>query len=49
MKYLLDFNIASAFVDNTNIHHLKVIETISNLNDCDELYISVLTLFEFES
>ena len=48
MKYLLDFNIASAFADKTNIHHLKVVEKISNLNDDDELYISVLTLFEFE-
>jgi len=48
MKYLLDTNIASAFSDTSNKHHNNVFEKISSLNDDDVLYISVLTLFEFE-
>jgi len=48
MKYLLDSNIVSAFADNTNIYHNHVIDKLSRLNDNDKLYISILTLFEFE-
>ena len=48
MRYLLDSNVISAFFDNTSIHHNKVVENILDLNDDDELCLSVLTLFEFE-
>ena len=48
MRYLLDFNIISAFLDETSIHHNIIFDKISNLNDEDELYVSILTLFEFE-
>lgn len=48
MKYLLDFNIISALFDNENINHDKIVEKFGALNDGSELYLSVLTLFEFE-
>ncbi|MBC8147358.1 MAG: type II toxin-antitoxin system VapC family toxin, partial [Bacteroidetes bacterium] len=48
MKYLLDTNIISALIDETNINYSKIAKRFSSLNDDDELYISILTLFEFE-
>ena len=48
MKYLLDFNVISALFDNESINHDKIVEKFENLDDDNELYLSVLTLFEFE-
>ena len=48
MKYLLDTNIVSALIDETNTHYNNVVKVVSYLNDDDKLYISILTLFEFE-
>ena len=48
MKYLLDSNIINAFFDETSIHYKKVTEKILALDENDKLFVSVLTIFEFE-
>ncbi|MEO5327831.1 MAG: type II toxin-antitoxin system VapC family toxin [Magnetococcus sp. THC-1_WYH] len=48
MRYLLDTNMVSVFYDRTNRQHENIFNRIKNLNHSDNLYISVLTLFEFE-
>ena len=48
MKYLLDTNVLVNFFDETQIFHKNVFDKILNLNSNDELYVSILSLFEFE-
>ncbi len=46
MKFLLDTNIITKFYDKSADGHIQIRETIANLNESDELAISVLTLYE---
>lgn len=46
MKYLLDTNIVSKLYDRSSEGHLAIRTAIANLDDSDELAISILTLYE---
>jgi predicted nucleic acid-binding protein len=46
MKYLLDTNIVSYFSDPRSPFHKNTINRFSSLSEEDEVYISVLTLYE---
>ena len=48
MKYLIDFNIVNALYDDKSVFHTKIVEKFNSLSDEDKVYVSVLTLFEFE-
>jgi len=48
MKYLLDFNIITSMYDRSNVYHESVIRNLSSAHGIDKLYVSVLTIFEFE-
>ncbi|MBF0276117.1 MAG: type II toxin-antitoxin system VapC family toxin, partial [Nitrospinae bacterium] len=48
MNYLLDSNIIEYFTDEHSIFYENVANKILNLGQNDELYVSILTIFEFE-
>lgn len=48
MKYLLDTNIVSYFSDPASPFHTSVKHRFSQLQEKDDIFISVLTLFEIE-
>lgn len=48
MKYLFDSNVVSALFDETNVNHKKAYDRLLKLKESDELYISVLSIFEFK-
>ncbi len=48
MKYLLDSNIVSDFYDKFSTGYPKISQKLSSLADTDGVYISILTLYEFE-
>ncbi|MEN8216180.1 MAG: type II toxin-antitoxin system VapC family toxin [Pseudomonadota bacterium] len=47
-KYLFDSDTISDLYDQFSDGHLKIFEKLSSLKDTDEVYISILTLYEFE-
>ncbi|RKZ81621.1 MAG: hypothetical protein DRR19_21940 [Candidatus Parabeggiatoa sp. nov. 1] len=47
-KYLFDSDIVSDLSDKFSDNHLKIFEKLSSLAGTDEVYISVLTIYEFE-
>ncbi len=48
MKYLLDSDIVTDLYDKSAANHPSIITRLAALDDSDEVYISILTLFEFE-
>lgn len=48
MRYLIDTNILSYLDDRNSVFHRKVKERFSFLSDNDEVFISVLTIYELE-
>ncbi len=48
MKYLLDSNIISDFYDKYSEVNPKIFQKLESLSDEDHIYVSILTLFEFE-
>jgi predicted nucleic acid-binding protein len=48
MKYLLDSNIVSDLYNPNSIQYEKISKRLTQLNNADELSISILTLYEFE-
>lgn len=48
MKYLLDSNTISDIYNLSSVNHPQVIKKILNLNTNDALFVSILTLYEFE-
>jgi len=47
-KYLFDSDSISDLYDQSSKGHLKIFEKLSSLKDTDDVYISILTLYEFE-
>jgi predicted nucleic acid-binding protein len=47
-KYLFDSDSVSDFYDKSSDGYTKICENLSSLEDTDEVYISILTLYEFE-
>ncbi len=47
-KYLFDSNTVSDFYDKDSDGYAKICEKLSALKNTDEVYISILTLYEFE-
>ncbi len=47
-KYLFDSNSVSNFYDKSSDGYTKICENLSSLEDTDDVYISILTLYEFE-
>ncbi len=47
-KYLLDSNILAVLEAQDHPHHTAVKRRLSQLQDSDEVYFSVLTLYEYE-
>jgi predicted nucleic acid-binding protein len=47
-KYLFDSNSISDLYDQFSKGHLKIFEKLSSLKGTDDVYISILTLYEFE-
>jgi len=47
-KYLFDSDTISDLYDQFSKGHLKIFEKLSSKNSTDEVYISILTLYEFE-
>jgi len=48
MKYLLDSNTVSEIYNSSSVNHHHVISKLLSLREEDEIFISVLTLYEFE-
>jgi len=48
MNYLLDSNVVSDFYDIKCSHHHKIAQHLGNLSDGDQVFISVISLYEFE-
>lgn len=48
MKYLLDSNTISEIYDSTSGHHATISRHIQALTDRDQMYISVVSLYELE-
>ena len=48
IKYLLDTNIASYFADDFSPFHSAVVEKLSNLGNHESVYLSMLTIYEFQ-
>jgi predicted nucleic acid-binding protein len=48
MKYLLDSNIVSEMHDKFSVAYVKIAQKFFSLTDHDQLYISILTLYELE-
>ncbi len=48
MKYLLDSNTVSDFYNHQSEDHAKIYERVSSLQETDNLYISMLTVYELE-
>jgi len=47
-KFLLDTNTASSLTQKYAAHHTTVAAKINSLNDDDEIYVSIVTLYEME-
>jgi len=47
-KYLFDSNSVSDFYDKSSDGYTKICEKLSSFGGTDEVYISILTLYEFE-
>ncbi len=47
-KYLFDSDTVSDLYDQFSDNHLKLFEKLSSLKGMDKVYISILTLYEFE-
>ncbi len=47
-KYLLDSNSVSDFYDKSSEGYTQICENLYSLENTDEVYISILTLYEFE-
>lgn len=48
MKYLLDSNVVSDIYNASSVNHHQVINKLLSLGEDDDIFISVLTLYEFE-
>jgi predicted nucleic acid-binding protein len=48
MEYLFDSNTVSDFYNSQSEDHAKIYERVSSLQETDNLYISVLTVYELE-
>ena len=48
MKYLLDSNVVSDIYNASSVNHPQVINKLLSLREDDDIFISVLTLYEFE-
>ena len=48
-NYLLDTNILSYFEDINSPYHSNIKSKIESLDETDKLFISIITLYEFES
>jgi predicted nucleic acid-binding protein len=47
-KYLLDSNTISDLYDKFSDDHIKIIDKLSALKEMDKVYISILSIYEFE-
>jgi predicted nucleic acid-binding protein len=48
MKYLLDSNAVSDIYNASSVNHHQIINKLLSLEEDDDIFISVLTLYEFE-
>lgn len=48
MRYLLDSNIVTAIYDRSSRDHAAVCSRLASLRDDDEVFVSIITLYEFE-
>lgn len=48
MNYLFDTDALSAFYDNTHDHHTEINLFVGGLENNDDVYIPILTIFELE-
>ena len=48
MKYLLDSNVVSDIYNASSVNHPQVINKLLSLGEDDDIFISVITLYEFE-
>lgn len=48
MKYLFDSNTVSDIYNSSSVNHNQIIKKLLGLKDEDEIFISILTLYEFE-
>ena len=48
MNYLLDSNIVSDFYDKDSTNHLQIVQQLGNLNDDDQVFVSIISLYELE-
>ena len=48
MKYLLDSNTVSDLYDNASVAHETIVCHLERLTEVDEVYVSILTVYEFE-
>ncbi len=48
MKYLFDSNTLSDIYNSSSVNHDQIIKKLLGLKDEDEIFISILTLYEFE-
>jgi predicted nucleic acid-binding protein len=47
-KYLFDSDTVSDLYDQFSDNHFKILEKLSSLKGMDDVYISILSLYEFE-
>lgn len=48
MNYLLDSNVVSDFYDKNSSNHREIVHQLGILNDEDQVFISIITLYELE-
>ncbi len=48
MKYLLDSNTLSDFYNDKSAGYSAIVSHMENLKETDEIYVSILSLYEFE-
>lgn len=48
MKYLLDSNTVSDLYDDAIVAHDALVHRLEQLSEADEVYVSILTVYEFE-
>ncbi|GFO71982.1 tRNA(fMet)-specific endonuclease VapC [Bathymodiolus japonicus methanotrophic gill symbiont] len=48
MKYLFDSNVVSDIYNISSVNHAVVIKKLLSLKENDEIFVSILTIYEFE-
>jgi predicted nucleic acid-binding protein len=48
MKYLLDSNTVSDLYEDATVAYHAIVSRLEQLSDTDEVYVSILTVYEFE-